>query len=544
MGFAAAAVTLSVLGYSRFRSLCFFDPVPCPYLALPQLADFGCALVLKDDNNGDGVEMSMKGTPLFMAPEMLLKRKCGRRVDVWSLGCAVVEMVTTRPPWADAFKHPIEIIEHFNENPGPPPLPAELPSPLQHFLLSCFTWDPEVRPSAQELSNHPYLQQRSVPGEADAANSADDVPLEEMDRVSAVTRMRRCSSATLDLLAVQARQAALGVGIGSGAAPFGSAPATGFRPPSPRYAPPGLAHTKRTPTRRRMYGSVGVSEGGPTPVAEAVAAAAAKVSRAYAQEAGGASGAPSTVTAGTATAAAAPADDRPRRNSLPLSRSPPMSPDKAAEVERPRTYESRRPGRGAGVGHFEDEERASGPIISTRVRGPVPGAGDRCSSGGSASTRSTVSNEGAHADAGGTASFGAAGTVVLTPALSINGRRIPTPLSTPRGCDVAADSAGGAQPSVAGTGALMISAGVRRIPTPLSTPRGHELVGVTLVGGAGVAADPSPASDTPPPMVRPLEIRSSSARAGDVSWVPEVPEMWFRTRSRGVEETPGGCGAR
>ncbi|CAM9338110.1 unnamed protein product, partial [Scytosiphon promiscuus] len=122
-----------------------------------KLADFGCALVLKDDN-GDGVEMSMKGTPLFMAPEMLLKRKCGKRVDVWSLGCAVLEMLTTRPPWADTFKHPVEIIEHFSSNPGPPPLPDNLSPTLRDFLLSCFSWDASRRPTSLQLSGHEYLR--------------------------------------------------------------------------------------------------------------------------------------------------------------------------------------------------------------------------------------------------------------------------------------------------------------------------------------------------------------------------------------------------
>lgn len=292
-----------------------------------QLADFGCALVLKEDDHGeDGVEMSMKGTPLFMAPEMLLKRKCGRRVDVWSLGCAVLEMVTTRPPWADAFKHPTEIIAHFSDNPGPPPLPTNLPPNLRHFLLSCFTWDSERRPSAQELCGHQYLQARPGPAGPDGSPGDHDVPLEEMDRASAVTRMRRCSSASLDLLAVQARQATLGLGIGGPLAGFSSAPSGTFRPPSPRYGPGSINvhHAKRTPTRRRMY-----TEGGVFPESQALGAAANV--RAAALN-GGLNGQGSSMH-GTTSA------DLNRKVSPAGRSSPPVSPDKP-----------RRPGRGRGWG--------------------------------------------------------------------------------------------------------------------------------------------------------------------------------------------------
>ncbi|CAM9211343.1 unnamed protein product, partial [Discosporangium mesarthrocarpum] len=221
-----------------------------------KLADFGCAMLLKDDNQAGEVEMSMKGTPLYMAPEILLKRKCGRRVDVWSLGCAVVEMATTRPPWSSAFQHPYDMIEHFNENPGPPPLPEDLPAGMLDFLGACFTWDPELRPTAQELLAHPYVQGTDpycVPPVLLAAGGSgaeagpggeDEVPLEQMDQHSAVQRMRRCSSATFDILAAQARQVALGAGpvvpplASAGATTTSSAPGGGgmFRPSSPRRA--------------------------------------------------------------------------------------------------------------------------------------------------------------------------------------------------------------------------------------------------------------------------------------------------------------------
>ena len=42
---------------------------------------------------------SLKGTPNWMAPEVIERTGHSRSADIWSIGCVVLEMLTGRPPY-------------------------------------------------------------------------------------------------------------------------------------------------------------------------------------------------------------------------------------------------------------------------------------------------------------------------------------------------------------------------------------------------------------------------------------------------------------
>uniref|UniRef100_A0A673Y7G5 Mitogen-activated protein kinase kinase kinase 1 n=1 Tax=Salmo trutta TaxID=8032 RepID=A0A673Y7G5_SALTR len=70
-----------------------------------RIADFGAAARLASKGTGAGeFQGQLLGTIAFMAPEVLRGQQYGRSCDVWSVGCAIIEMSCAKPPW-NAEKH-------------------------------------------------------------------------------------------------------------------------------------------------------------------------------------------------------------------------------------------------------------------------------------------------------------------------------------------------------------------------------------------------------------------------------------------------------
>ncbi|CAA2964538.1 mitogen-activated kinase kinase kinase 1-like [Olea europaea subsp. europaea] len=115
-----------------------------------KLADFGLAKATKLNDI-----KSCKGTPFWMAPEVVNQRNhgYGRAADIWSLGCTVLEMLTGQIPYSQ-----LEGMQAlFRIGRGElPPIPNTLSRDAQDFILKCLQVNPDDRPTAAQLLEHPF----------------------------------------------------------------------------------------------------------------------------------------------------------------------------------------------------------------------------------------------------------------------------------------------------------------------------------------------------------------------------------------------------
>ena len=96
--------------------------------------------------------MSMQGSIHWMAPEVARGKGYSAKVDIWSCGCLVLEMLTGQVPWHKVRGNIIYLLGTGNS----PPLPPNLTELEKHFLEVTFEIDPEKRPTATVLLNHVF----------------------------------------------------------------------------------------------------------------------------------------------------------------------------------------------------------------------------------------------------------------------------------------------------------------------------------------------------------------------------------------------------
>ncbi|KAH9750419.1 protein kinase domain-containing protein [Citrus sinensis] len=79
----------------------------------------------------------------------------GLTADIWSLGCTVLEMITHRPPYA----HLEGMQALFRIGRGElPPVPNSLSRDARDFILKCLQVNPNDRPTAAQLMEHPFVK--------------------------------------------------------------------------------------------------------------------------------------------------------------------------------------------------------------------------------------------------------------------------------------------------------------------------------------------------------------------------------------------------
>ncbi|KAL5210759.1 hypothetical protein ABZP36_006382 [Zizania latifolia] len=133
-----------------------------------KLADFGMAKHLSTA----APNLSLKGTPYWMAPEVVqatLSKDVGYdlAVDIWSLGCTIIEMFTGKPPWS-GLEGPAAMFKVLHKDPS---VPDSLSPEGKDFLRCCFKRNPAERPTASKLLEHPFIHNSNHCNQQSAAHS-------------------------------------------------------------------------------------------------------------------------------------------------------------------------------------------------------------------------------------------------------------------------------------------------------------------------------------------------------------------------------------
>ncbi|OIW17500.1 hypothetical protein TanjilG_22612 [Lupinus angustifolius] len=126
-----------------------------------KLADFGASKQVVELATISGAK-SMKGTPYWMAPEVILQTGHSFSADIWSVGCTVIEMVTGKPPWSQQYQQEVAALFHIGTTKAHPPIPDHLSAGAKDFLIKCLEKEPDLRPSASELLQHPFVTGEST----------------------------------------------------------------------------------------------------------------------------------------------------------------------------------------------------------------------------------------------------------------------------------------------------------------------------------------------------------------------------------------------
>jgi len=118
-----------------------------------KIADFGFAAQLTTRKDK---RKTVVGTPYWMAPELIQGNLYDAKVDIWSLGIMAMEMAEGEPPYMDY--PPLRALFMITTQ-GIPDLkePESWSSHFKDFVSVCLMKDPNDRPSAEKLLEHPFL---------------------------------------------------------------------------------------------------------------------------------------------------------------------------------------------------------------------------------------------------------------------------------------------------------------------------------------------------------------------------------------------------
>ncbi|NWX98184.1 STK36 kinase, partial [Nothoprocta ornata] len=154
---AIAAQLVSALYYLHSHRILHRDMKPQNILlgkgGIIKLCDFGFARAMSIHTM---VLTSIKGTPLYMSPELVEERPYDHTADLWSVGCILYELFVGTPPfYTSSIFQLVNLIVK-----DPVKWPEDISPVFKSFLQGLLMKDPRQRLSWPELLSHPFIAGR------------------------------------------------------------------------------------------------------------------------------------------------------------------------------------------------------------------------------------------------------------------------------------------------------------------------------------------------------------------------------------------------
>uniref|UniRef100_A0A673YEU8 non-specific serine/threonine protein kinase n=1 Tax=Salmo trutta TaxID=8032 RepID=A0A673YEU8_SALTR len=144
----------------------------CPML----LSDFGFASYMSPWDE----QSALRGSPLYMAPEMVCRRQYDSRVDLWSVGVILYETLFGLAPFAS--RSYAELEEKIrSDKPIELPAGARVSRNCRDLLLRLLDRDPDTRLTFTQFFSHPWVDLEHMPN-AESLGKAKDLVLKAVQK--------------------------------------------------------------------------------------------------------------------------------------------------------------------------------------------------------------------------------------------------------------------------------------------------------------------------------------------------------------------------
>uniref|UniRef100_A0A0N5CBA4 non-specific serine/threonine protein kinase n=1 Tax=Strongyloides papillosus TaxID=174720 RepID=A0A0N5CBA4_STREA len=117
-----------------------------------KLADFGFARFL----TSDGMTTTLCGSPMYMAPEVIMSLNYGAKADLWSIGTIVFQCLTGQAPFHATTPQQLKA-KYERATELIPPIPDNCSNYLRDLLIRMLKKNPKDRIEFEDFFNHPFL---------------------------------------------------------------------------------------------------------------------------------------------------------------------------------------------------------------------------------------------------------------------------------------------------------------------------------------------------------------------------------------------------